>query len=98
MADEQTAPSPAQVFALRLFAQVCDGPRTLRDRLLSAGLDTLTIARVVEPHLDALAIMAQLDSPPDLDLIGVTDALSSTIRTRSAYPSNILASPNTTTS
>lgn len=47
MADEQTAPSPAQVFALRLFAQVCDGPRTLRDRLLAAGLDTLTIARVV---------------------------------------------------
>ncbi len=47
MVEEQTAPSPAQVFALRLFAQVCDGPRVLRDRLLAAGLDTVTIARVV---------------------------------------------------
>lgn len=46
---------------------------SLWSALATLGAADLTIARVVEPHLDALAIMAQLDSPPDLDLIGVTD-------------------------
>lgn len=44
--DDQ-APTPAQVFALRLFAQACDGPRVLRDRLVAAGLDSVTIAKAV---------------------------------------------------
>lgn len=47
MNDTATTPTPEQVFALRLFAHVCDGPQALRDRLLAAGLDTATIARVV---------------------------------------------------
>ncbi len=44
---DDSAPTPAQVFALRLFAQACDGPRVLRDRLVAAGLDSVTIARAV---------------------------------------------------
>lgn len=44
MSHEVEAMTPAQAFALRVFAQVCDGPRVLRDRLVAAGLDTWTIA------------------------------------------------------
>ncbi len=38
--------------------------------LATLAATDLTVARVVEPHLDALAIMAQLPEPPDLDVIG----------------------------
>lgn len=64
MVEEHTAPSPAQVFALRLFAQVCDGPRALRDRLVAAGLDTPTIARVAGCSPRLLARVAHGGSTP----------------------------------
>lgn len=38
--------------------------------LATLAATDLTVARVVEPHVDALAIMAQLSEPLDLDAIG----------------------------
>lgn len=46
---------------------------TLWSVLATLAAGDLTIARVVEPHLDALAIMAQLDTPPDLSGIGANE-------------------------
>ena len=63
-AETPTAPTPSQAFALRLFAQVCDGPRVLRDRLLAAGLDTRTIARVIDCAPRTLAKVADGGATP----------------------------------
>jgi hypothetical protein len=63
--------STPQVFSLSVVANACTGAAALRERLIAAGLDTTTIARLVRTSPLTLARATKSGSTPRDLLIGL---------------------------